>query len=214
MAVYTAKTGFADLKKFNKEIGQFYNQEIIQRVPHIVKFSAAVTIHQLLKRSPVFTGSYILSHQLTKHYIGATYTIRKPITDPSTGQEIRQSKSRMRRKARTRLFKKLRSIPVRFGGKNLQLNNSIPYAGQVEYGFATGKSGYRVYGQAYENARMALNRLLGSIQTIKWDKPKDSLQITAVTKRELAETKAAIDAIGDIVGEREQMARDLGYKVD
>lgn len=211
---YTAKTMFSDLKEFSKEIGQFYNQEIVQRVPQIVKFSAAVGIHQLLKRSPVMTGSYILSHQLTKHYIGTTYVIRKSVMDPRTGQPIRQNKSRMRRTARARLFQKLRGTQVRLGGKTLQLSNAIPYADQVEFGFATGARGYRVYGLAYENTRMALNRLLGNIQAVKWDKPKDSMKITSATKRELAETAAALDAIGDILGKRQQMARDLGYKVD
>jgi len=186
MGVYTAKMGRADLKKFDKELGQFYNQEIVQRVPQIMKFSAAIGIHQLLKRSPVLTGSYILSHQLTKHYIGSTYVIRKSIMDPKTGQPIKQNKSRMRRTARTRLFQKLRGIQVRLGGKSLQLSNVIPYADQVEFGFATGAAGYRVYGLAYENTRMALNRLLGGIQTAKWDKPKDSIIITGDMARATA----------------------------
>ena len=211
---YTARTGQQDLKKFMQECGQFYNREIIQRVPHIMKFSAAITIHQLLKRSPVLTGSYMLSHQLTKHYIGSTYITRKPLKDPTTGAIIRQNKSHMRRLARTRLFKKLRSIQVRMGAESLQLSNAIPYADQVEYGFATGARGYRVYGQAYENARMALNRILQGISHAKWDRPADSNKIDDRIRREMAEVAAATDAIGDIVEQRRQLARDKGFKVD
>ncbi|MCG7852762.1 MAG: hypothetical protein MIO92_09590 [Methanosarcinaceae archaeon] len=215
MGSYTSAMGNQDLKRFGQECGQFYNQEVVQRVPQVVKFSAAVTIHQLLKRSPVLTGSYILSHQLTKHYIGSTYTIRKQVIDPKTGETIRQSKSMMRRLARTRLFQKLRGIQVRLGEEMIQLSNSIPYADQVEYGFATGARGYRVYGLAYENARVALNRILGSIQTTIWDKPMDSQKIDAIVKqREMEEVAAAANEICDILGRREQMARDQGYKVD
>jgi len=211
---YTARTGEKDLKKFMQECGQFYNREVVQRVPQVMKFSAAVTIHQLLKRSPVLTGSYMLSHQLTKHYIGSTYTIRKPLKDPTTGAIIRQNKSRMRRLARARLFKKLRSIQVRMGAESLQLSNSIPYADQVEYGFATGARGHRVYGQAYENTRMALNRILQGISHTKWDRPADSNKIDDRIRREMAEVAAAADAIGDIVERRRQLARDQGFKVD
>lgn len=213
-STYTARQGEIDLKKFMQECGQFYNEEVVQRVPQIMKFSAAVTIHHLLKRSPVLTGSYILSHQVTKHFIGTTYTKRKPIYDPSTGQIVKQNKNKMRRLARTRLFKKLRNISVRMGGEGLQLSNAIPYADQVEFGFATGARGYRVYGQAYENTRMALIRMLGGIQNTKWNRPGDSNKIDAKIRQEMAEVAAASDAIGDIVERRRQMARDQGFKVD
>ena len=205
--------GLRDLDKFRQECGQFYNQEVVQRVPQIMKFAGAVAIHHLLKRSPVLSGSYILSHQVTKHHIGSTYTLKKPLTDRQTGAIIRQNKNRMRRLARRKLFRQLRNISVRMGGKKLQLSNAIPYADQVEFGFATGARGYRVYGQAHENTRMYLIRLLQGIQAVKWNKPKDSHKVDAKIRQEMAQTAALADEIGDIVEQRRQLARDQGYSV-
>jgi len=223
-STYTKQIGLRDLDIFRKECGQFYNQEVVKRVPKVMKFTAAITIHQLIKRSPVLTGAYMLRHRLNKQAIAANVSTRIATADELrralAQRDIKPNQPRssaiyrkIRRKARQNLFRKLRSTPVRLGGKGLRLANSIKYARKVEYGWPTAR-GYRVYGQAYENTRMILDAILQRISIAKWKSQLDTKKIDDKMKRELIESAIKADEIGDILEERRQMARDKGYTVE
>lgn len=223
-STYTTQMGLHDLDIFKKECEEFYNQEVIQRVPQVMKFTAAVVIHHLLKRSPVLTGAYMLRHRLTKQDI-VTADNTKMLTadelrkafetwDKGVNQPRRSANyQKIRRKARQNLFRKLRNTSVRFGGRGLRLTNSIRYAYKVEYGWPSGARGYRVYGQAHENTRLTLARILQSISYTKWKQRADSKRIDDKLRRELIQLAIKADEVGDVVAARQQLARDQGYKV-
>lgn len=166
-STYNERIGLRDLDKFRKECGKFYNEVVIKGTVTVIRDTAIIVLKHLIKRSPVYTGSYVLSHQIGNKFFNTIYTVKKPLVDPTTGQSIRRNAAEMKHVAITRLSKKLRAIRIRFGDV-IQISNSIPYVKDVEYGCAH-YVGKQVYTQAYYNALAELGEIVTITALMTWE---------------------------------------------
>ena len=165
-STYTKQIGLRDLDKFRQECGQFYNEVVIKGTVTVIRDTAIIVLKHLIKRSPVYSGSYVLSHNIGNKFFNTVYTVRKPPISPTTGQSTRANASKMKHIAISRISKKLRAIKIRFGDV-IQVSNSIPYVKDVEYGCAF-YSGRQVYTQAYYNALEELGEIVTMTARMTW----------------------------------------------
>ena len=129
--------------QFIKEIEKF-KEEIEQEGVDLVKKTAELAFDMLVMYSPVFTGSYVMSHRIG---------LNGPSNAPPTihaGLKLGAGAKRlaMSRKAELqRIDKKVTSVHI---------TNDLYYAVNVEYGWATGHPGYFPFTNTMNAMRVAL----------------------------------------------------------